>query len=278
MRPITDEALHDLLERDRDRGWRTFIEVYTPTLVGLIEGLGLRDRDEAMDLYTRVCERLAERDCARLRRHDPAQGPLGAWLSVVVRHAAVDWVRSRAGRRRLFRVVAGLDPFCQRVFQLYYWHDRSPSEIAGELSSAAGEPVTLLDVLGALDIVHARLSARHYAELVSMTARSAPPVSLEAELAGARIDPRDPAPAPDAALEKREADAALDAALALLPSEDAAIFRLHYLQGLSIADVRRALHLPSLSRARLSTIVTALQSRLSLAVPPAAQATTGGRP
>ena len=247
---------------DVDRAWRAFVDERTPAIVALVQRSGVHDRDEAMEVYTLVCERLAEDDCMRLRRWDPAKGRLGAWLAVLVRRVMVDWVRSRAGRRRLFGAVQQLDPRHQQVFQLYYWNDRTPSEIAEELSVAGARPVGLVDVLAALDAIHDAMTERHFRELVSMTSRSKPPVSLEAEFEEGRIDPPDPGPAADVRLAARERDVALDAALAALPDEDAAIVRLHYFQGLSLADVRRALHLPELSRARLGDIIDALKSAL----------------
>jgi DNA-directed RNA polymerase specialized sigma24 family protein len=259
----SDQDLRALFARDVDRAWRVFVDEQTPAIVSLIERSGVRDRDEAMEVYTRVCERLAENDCARLRRWDPAKGRLGAWLAVVVRRVMVDWVRGRAGRRRLFGAIQELDPLHQQVFQLYYWGDRTPSEIASELSVTAGRTVGLLEVLAALDAIHDAMTERHFSELVSMTARSKPPVSLDAEVDEGRVDPVDPAAPADARVAGREREAALEAALASLPPEDAAIVRLHYFQGLALADVRRALHLPDLSRARLAGIVEALRTRLA---------------
>lgn len=263
MDPTLDADLRVLLAEDPDRGWRAFIERHTPTLVSLIERAGLRDRDEAMEIYTLVCERLAEQDCARLRSWNPAKGALGAWLAVVVRRVTVDWVRSRAGRRRLFGAVRKLADFDQRVFELYFWEDRLPSAIAEELTVASKRDVDLADVLSALDRIHAGLAERHYSELVSFTMRSKPPVSLDVELEQGRADVADPGPSAEARLQQREQQAAVEAALAGLPIEDAAIVRLHYYQGLSLADVRRALLLPELSRVRVTGIVAALKDRLA---------------
>jgi DNA-directed RNA polymerase specialized sigma24 family protein len=96
-----------------------------------------------------------------------------------------------------------------------------------------------------------------------MTARSRPPVSLDAEFDEGRLDVVDPAAAPEAWVEAREQQARLEAALGALPPEDAAIVRLHYLQGLSLEAVERALHLPRLTRARLAAIVDVLRRRLA---------------
>src|SRR5678816_1414935 len=115
-----DRALHALLERDPREGWRVFVERFTPALLAVVGQAGLRSRDEVMDVYVRTCERLAEDSCARLRRHDPAKGALGAWLATIVRHVLIDWMRSRKGRRRVFKSIQRLGRADQRVFELYY--------------------------------------------------------------------------------------------------------------------------------------------------------------
>lgn len=273
MAALSEHELHALIVRDPAQGWRTFVDAYTPALLAAIELVGVRDRDEAMELYTLVCERLSADGCARLRRRDPDRGSLRAWLTAVVRNSAVDWVRSRAGRRRLFGVVQQLSWFHQQVFQLYYWQEHTPSEIAGLLSAPSARPVDLLEVLAALDAIHAALNARHYGELMSMTARARAPVSLDVEIDEGRLDPVDPSPSVEADATARERDASIEASLATLPDEDAAIVRLHYFHGLSLADVKRALHLPQLTPARLATIVAALRDALATRLgPPAAGA------
>src|ERR1700747_2011071 len=92
---------------------------------------GLEDRDEVMEVYVLICERLSERRFERLKTQDAARGSIGGWLAVLARHAAVDWIRSRKGRRRLFQAVRNLSPLDQRVFEHYYWDERTPGEIAG---------------------------------------------------------------------------------------------------------------------------------------------------
>src|SRR5512134_692580 len=126
MSELTDRELRERLIVDAEAGWRAFVDQYTPRLLQLIEQCGVRDRDEAMDLYVHVCERLAADDCARLRKHDPGKGALAAWLATVVRRMLVDWVRSRQGRKRLFGSIRELAAVDQQVFELFYWRRHSP--------------------------------------------------------------------------------------------------------------------------------------------------------
>lgn len=258
----TDAEIRDLLGTDPPRAWRAFVDRYTPSLLALIERAGIRDYDEAMELYLMTCERLAADNCARLRRHDPAKGPIGAWLGTVVRNVIVDWVRSRAGRRRLFHAVTALPPRAQQVFELYYWQDRTPSEIAEILTMREAQPVGLGEVFEAMDAVDGVLNERHRRELLAMAVRARTPVSLEMELEGG-LDVAAAAPDPEHALGARERTAALDRALASLPPEDAAIVRLRYVQGLTRTDIEHALHIDHLPEARVKSIVGRLRALLA---------------
>lgn len=243
--------------------WRAFVDRYTPTLLALIERAGITDHDEAMELYISTCERLSADDCARLRRRDPAQGSMGVWLATVVRHVIVDWVRARAGRRRLFGAIEALAPREQATFELYYWHDHSPSEICEMLSTREGRAVSLAEVFDALDTIDAALSDRHRRELLAMAVRSRAPASLEAHLEEGNLEPPAAGADPETALRAREVTATLNAALAALPPEDAAIVRLKYVQGLTHHDIERALHLDRLTDARVKGIMAKLRARLT---------------
>jgi RNA polymerase sigma factor (sigma-70 family) len=258
---LTDDALRALIVEDPERGWRAVVDQYTPTLLGLIARAGIVDRDDAGDVYVRVCERLAADGCARLRRHDPRKGVLAAWLTIVVRHAVVDWVRSRAGRRRLFGVIRRLPALDRRVFELHCWEQRRPTELVELLRHEGYVSVSLADVLQALHRIHEAMSDRHRAELLSLAARTTAASSLddllvEPAVAGPAIDPERHASA-------RELNARFASALAALPAEDAAIVRLTFVQGWSRARVQRALHLDRLGPERITSIIETLRSLLA---------------
>lgn len=266
MVPLTDAEIRDLLRTDPSRGWRAFVDRYTPVLLSLIERAGIRDYDEAMELYLTTCERLSAENCARLLRHDPEKGPLAAWLGAVVRNVVVDWVRSRAGRRRLFHAIEALPEREQRVFELYYWSDRTPSEICELLSTEEGRAVTLTDVFEAMNVIDGALTDRHRRDLLAMAVRARTPASLEAELERGVEVPASAAD-PESALRSAQTRAALNAALASLPPEDAAIVRLKYVQGLSHRDIQRALHLRELADSRVKSIVMNLRAALGAPAP-----------
>ena len=258
----TDAALRELLARDTARGWRAFIDGYTPSILAHIERAGISQRDEAMDLYVRVCERLAADDCARLRRHDPARGSLHAWLGAVTRHVVVDWVRSRAGRRRLFKSVRDLSAIDRAVFEAYYWRERAPAELAEGVRDDEGRPLGLPRTFDALERIEQVLTERQRYELLAFASRGRPSISVDDEAADVAGQVADEQPDPEQALRIGQAQAAFRAALADLPAEDAAILSLKFVEGLTHAQIASALGLPQVTAARVRGAVDALRARL----------------
>jgi DNA-directed RNA polymerase specialized sigma24 family protein len=263
--PVSDERLRQWLAEDPERGWRTFIDAYTPAMLALIERAGIVDRDEAMEVYVRACERLAANHYAALRRRDPAIGSLMGWLAVVVKRAAVDWVRSRAGRRRIFAAVRELDRFHQRLFEMSYWEGRRPAEAAELLGVEWRRPVGLDEVFDALERIDGTLSSRHRSELLSMVARTRAAVPLEGDGEAPSVDPPADTLDPESQLRARERDAQLERALAALPAEDAAIVSLKFVEGLTRPQIQRFLRLTELTEHRVRTIVATLRAKLAAA-------------
>jgi RNA polymerase sigma factor (sigma-70 family) len=261
---LSDGELRTLLIQDTDRGWRAFVDQYTPAMLALIERAGIHDKDEAMELYVLACEKLAEDDCGRIRRFDPSKGAIAAWLSVLVRNVMVDWVRARAGRRRLFKSVQELPRFEQRIFELFYWERAMPGEIVDRLTGSEFGTPTLSTVLEGLERVQQVLTERQRAELLAMTARTAAPVSLDAPTDDEdhAIDPVDPAADVERAAVVKEQEDVISRALRALPAEDAAIVRLKYEEGLSLKQIREALHLDALGEPRVRAILDRLKPLL----------------
>jgi DNA-directed RNA polymerase specialized sigma24 family protein len=260
MPPLSDDQIRALIGSHPARGWRAFIDQYTPLMLGLLRRSGLVDRDEMMEVYVLVCEQLSARGFARLKSQDAGRGSIGGWLTVIVRHATIDWVRSRKGRRRLFQAVEALAPLDRRVFELYYWEERTPSEVAELLAPETGgrqDMATVLEALGRVDEV---LTARHRAELLALAARSRTPVSLDETDAPYHVP--DQAADPETAARIAQANAGLEAALRRLPAEDAAIVRLKYVEGLSNQAVEHALGITGLTVGRLQQILAGLRTLL----------------
>lgn len=255
-----DQALHALLAKDSRKGWRVFVDRYTPTMLAIIEQAGVRRQDDAMDVYVRVCEHLAANGCARLRRHDPAKGPLAAWLTIVIRRVIVDWVRSRTGRRRLFQSIRALSPRDRRVFELRYWQRRPTTEIVEALRQR-GEAVTLIDVFESCERIEGALSPRQRGELLSLLSREEA-VSLEGDPHAERMAEARGGSNPERDLGNRQTAETVRHALAALPPEDALIVTLLYVDDLSKREVERALHIPPLTAERIERILARLKEHL----------------
>lgn len=263
---LSDGELRSLLIEDPARGWRAFIDQYTPRMLALIERGGIRDQDEAMEVYTIVCERLADDDCARIRKFDPSKGAIGAWLSVLVRNTMIDWVRARAGRRRLFKSVQALPPLEQKVFELFYWENKMPAEIVGALEGQFGSP-SLAEVFDAFERVQAALTDRQRAELVAMTARATTPASLEAPTddEDQAIDAPDPGADVESRAHVQHIDALMERALSALPPQDALIVRLKFAEGFTVKQIRAAVGVPALSEEDVHAILERLKQQLAAA-------------
>lgn len=248
----------ELLAADTGAGWRLFVTEYTPTLLTLIAASGVREHDEAMDVYVRVCEQLVANECERLRRFDPARGRMGGWLTAVVRNAVVDWIRSRRGRRRLFGSIKALDPIDQQVFDLFYYRGHRVTEIAGVLRMSQ-PTISVADVFESLDRIEHALSSRQRAELMTMAAGVRDPISLEPADGETRHEPADPAGGPELTLVTAEMTRLLEAALARLPVEEALIVSMHYLEGLTKPQIERALGVGPITNHRMTVILARLR-------------------
>jgi DNA-directed RNA polymerase specialized sigma24 family protein len=248
---------------DPEQGWRVFVDQHSATILALIKRAGVADSDHRADIYVKVCERLADQQCARLRRFDPTKGAFAAWLTIVVRHAVVDWVRSRAGRRRLFDAIEKLDAFDRRVFELYYWEQHRVSEIVELLGQAQSAPVAIADVFDALVRIERALSDRHRGQLLALVARSGRTISLESPGDGMALQLVHAGPDPETTLHAKRLDGALNEALSTLAAEDAAIIRLLFVRGWALHEVQRALHLTSLTRDRVRSILDRLRAALT---------------
>jgi RNA polymerase sigma factor (sigma-70 family) len=95
-------ALEKLLSRQppSDEAWAGFAREYTALLLHVARSTS-RNRDEAMDAYTYLLDRLSEDGCRRLRTYstDP-RSKFTTWLVVVARRLCVDHYRSKYGRLR----------------------------------------------------------------------------------------------------------------------------------------------------------------------------------
>ena len=70
------------------------------------------------------------------------------------------------------------------------------------------------------------------------------------------------APGPEAAMLAAHDQRAIDAALATLDTEDRVIVSMRFIDGLTLPEIKRALHLDALSQERVSRIILALRGAM----------------
>lgn len=237
--PISDDRLLQLFRRRPRRAWEIFLDRYAEKMLRQLQALGF-DRDEAMDRFVFICERLAHDGFARLRkvRATGSRGELVPWLRQVVKNAAIDWGWSQAGRRRLFRSVEGLGELEQRVFQLHFWVGLEPAAITERLRAEGRSRIDVGQVFDALEAVLGHLDAGQKWRLLSQLSRRRPasPVGVTGPEAGS-FEPVAREPDPETELLRAEQARLLARALSDLPARDRLIFRLRYDDALTLTDI-----------------------------------------
>jgi RNA polymerase sigma factor (sigma-70 family) len=84
----------------RDAAWDELIAKHTRLLLAVARSFG-GGRDEAMERYAYILEKLYESDFRRLRTFDPESGAsFSTWLTVTTRRLCLDHYRNRYGRQR----------------------------------------------------------------------------------------------------------------------------------------------------------------------------------
>src|SRR3954469_18682039 len=94
------QLLHASTDTVREAAWEELIAKHTRLILAVARSLG-GDRDEAMDRYALVLEKLRESDFRRLRTFRPDSGAqFSTWLTVTSRRLCLDHHRARYGRAR----------------------------------------------------------------------------------------------------------------------------------------------------------------------------------
>jgi RNA polymerase sigma factor (sigma-70 family) len=243
----TDPELLAALAGDPHRAWPAFLDRYADFILSVLRGLGL-DRDEAMDRFVYVCEKLVEDDFRRLRsiRFLGPAGDLRPWLAQVTRRLAVNWAWSVAGRRRPNRDVERLPIRDQEIFALYMWQGYGPSEIHRHLETSGYPGLGLFDVLDALERILRLLGSRKIWRHVSLLARQRRPVPIQAGEDGsaAGFEPVDRRADPERRLIGKEGSARLAAALDRLRAEERLALQLRFEEALTAGEISTILGLP----------------------------------
>ncbi len=185
--------------------------------------------DDADTFRSRVHVHLLEGEMAVVRRYR-GRGAFAGYLRTVIARCWLDFQNARFGKWRVSAAARRLGPTAERLDRLLNRDQRTLDEAVALL--AAAEDIDL-DERGLRELA-ARIPRRAKRTFVKLDA-----------VAPLASDDRPDARVEEAEREarRRRANGALEAAISELETEDQAVIRLHYWEGMSIADVARVLGL-----------------------------------
>jgi RNA polymerase sigma factor (sigma-70 family) len=127
----------DVLRTDEaERAWRWFLNSYSELIYATI-GKFSRDSDDLGDCFLYVCEKLADKRYRRLLSFKPdGAARFSTWLKAVVRNLCLDWLRSKYGRKQMFRSVSSLASLDQEIFRLVFQNGLKLQQCWNELRSS----------------------------------------------------------------------------------------------------------------------------------------------
>lgn len=126
--------------------WHTFVDRYAGLIYSVIRRqLFAEDEDEIRGVFTDVLDALYN---GKLAEYE-GRADLSTWLIVISRGKALDYLRSRDGRRKLPQAYDQLSPLEQQVFRLHHVEGLSFEALIHTLD-ASGQRVTADDVANAV--------------------------------------------------------------------------------------------------------------------------------
>ena len=226
-----DEWVGELRAGKFDRAWDLFVSQYRRLLFAAIRH-HLKDHDDVMDVFARVCEALREEDMRRLRSYvsqtnHPAR--FTTWLVTVVRNLTIDWLRQQHGRWRPAAILDELSPIRRRIFELVFVARHTHLEAYGLICAADPPGPRFGEFL-------AEVRATYHA------ASEEPRGRLFREVFPGQLEPD-----AEAVTSKDGSDARhwLETALATLDTLDRVAIQLYIVDELPAADIARVLGLPN---------------------------------
>lgn len=216
--------------------WRQFLTSYSELIYGTIR-MFAKGVDDAGDCFLYVCERLAEKRYRRLLAFKiDGRALFSTWLRSVVRNLSLDWLRSRFGRRQMFRSLTSLELVDQEVFRSVFqrghskqqaWHDCMARGIVLSYSEFEERAERIYGLLTSRQLWLISTASTVIESLDSgKDPDSDPPVEIQ-----------DPAPNPEEIVLLRNTHAAVSHAMLQLDEGDRLLLSLRYLQGLSLLEV-----------------------------------------
>jgi RNA polymerase sigma factor (sigma-70 family) len=216
---------------DSQGAWDLFHDRYRRLILATIRRL-VPDHDDVMDLFSTVCQALSADDFARLRRYSERSGqrPSAAtWLVAVVRNLTVDWLRQRDGRRRL-TVPPRLSLLQQEIYAAICIGGHSHVEAYELIRARTGSSLTFPGFLREVRATHLNAPCPDRAP-VRRAVRDLPV-----------IEPVPSAPDP---LESADSVRRITEILATQPADVQLAVTLFVVEGMSAAEVARAVGWPN---------------------------------
>ena len=259
-RAATEESwLAVLRDGDGEAAWDVFLDGHRRLMLATVRHY-VRDYDDVMDVFARVCEGLRADRFARLRRYadkppDSHTARFSTWLVAVLRNLIMDWFRVRDGRKQLSNAARALPPLQRCIYEHVFLNGRSHVEAYELLASRGGPSLTFSEFLRELTATYRAVSAGRRGFL---TADLGGPVATSSDA----LPEQDSSPDPEA-----DVSSGLLEALHTLPSDEQLAVQLFVIEELPAAEVARLVGWPNpkavynrVSRA-LARIRTALEEQ-----------------
>ena len=236
---VIETILQRLRGGDARDAWIEFLAHYSDHIYKSAY-LTTPDKDLAADCYLHACEKLYANGCKRLLSFRPS-GPakFETWLSVVTRNLCLDCVRSRFGRKRLFRSLQRLPQFESEVFRLRVEQGMSLDETVANLRPTHPN-LTASEVQDAETRVQQALTPRQQWLLQQQSAeREVAALDSLGDGMPTAPDSTDPGPSPEAQFMAHEDQRRLEAGMRRLEPEERLLMRLRFEEELTLIEIAK---------------------------------------
>jgi len=174
---MSDLELIERFNTDPEGAYLELLERYTPVMLRMIRRF-MKDVDEVMEVYAKVCERFCANHYQALRRFR-SDGEITPWLSVVVANACRDRLRKLRALSVPKSVLAQLNEREKLVFKYHYQEHLPHEDIAEIISRRHRIPYTALEVVRAVATINDLLSTRKRWFLLAALNANRPYLSID---------------------------------------------------------------------------------------------------
>ncbi len=226
--------LEALRSDEAERAWQWFLTSYAELIYGTARTF-TRDADDLGDCFLYVCQKLADKQYRRLQAFNPhGAARFSTWLRAVVRNLCLDWLRSKYGRKQMFRSVTSLASLDQEIFRLNFLNELSFQQCWLEFKTR-GIDISFSEFEGRATAIRRLLTSRQI-WLLSTANPTTASIDLEGESEPAKKI-KDPSLNPEEQMLLSDIHRSISKAMHDLPESDRLLLRLRFFQGLGLAAV-----------------------------------------